>query len=207
MTQLAQRITTESEGSRSPGRPRSEQAEAAIIDATLELLGQRGIAGLSIEAVANLSGVAKTTIYRRWSSKSELILDALAKLKGPPVEPPGESVRDDLIFMATAVSRSVRHSSSGKLMCKLGAEVRGHPELAELYMARIVRPRRQVTHRVLDKGIAEGIIRPDIDRDLVTEMLIGPIFFAAQTRGRGISADGITNLVDILLAGMAPTRP
>src|SRR5438552_17303325 len=93
-----------SETGRAPGRPRSERAEKAIIDATLDLLVEEaGVAGLSIEAIAGRAGVGKTTIYRRWPNKEALIIDALASLKRPLPPVPGRSVREDLVVMARAV--------------------------------------------------------------------------------------------------------
>src|SRR4051812_27075223 len=98
MTQTSDQVTV-----RPPGRPRSERAARAIIDATLALLAEEGgVTGVSIEAVAARAGVGKTTIYRRWPNKEALIIDALADLKEPFPAPRGESARDDLIAIARA---------------------------------------------------------------------------------------------------------
>src|SRR6516164_9360358 len=86
--------------SRRPGRPRSEQAEQAIIEATLDLFGEQGFEGVCIEAVAARAGVGKATIYRRWPNKQELLLAALSSMKSPIPEPTG-SVRDDLVAHMT----------------------------------------------------------------------------------------------------------
>src|SRR5258708_35021930 len=95
--------TTEHRVPRPPGRPRSERAEQAIIEATLDLLiEESGVAGVTIEAVASRAGVGKTTIYRRWANKEALIVDALATLKEPVPPLAGVSVRDDLIMLARA---------------------------------------------------------------------------------------------------------
>ena len=66
-----------------PGRPRSEEADRAIIDAALDLFAESGAGGLCIEAVAARAGVGKSTIYRRWPGKEDLLVDALATLKSP----------------------------------------------------------------------------------------------------------------------------
>src|SRR5436190_22729254 len=84
---------------RRPGRPRSEQAEQAIIEATLDLFAEQGFEGVCVEAVAGRAGVGKATIYRRWPNKEELLLAALGSLKSPFPEPKGVSVREDLIAM------------------------------------------------------------------------------------------------------------
>ncbi len=88
---------------RRPGRPRSERADQAIIDAALSLFAESGPEGLCIEQVAARAGVGKATIYRRWPGKEDLLLDAIAALKAPLPEPAGRSVREDLVTLLTAM--------------------------------------------------------------------------------------------------------
>src|SRR6478752_9758109 len=98
--------TDETQAARPAGRPRSARAEKAIIEATLDLMGEgMSLAELSIEAIAARAGVGKTTIYRRWSNKEDLIVDALAQLKPPLPEMRGRSVREDLIGYLEVVQR------------------------------------------------------------------------------------------------------
>ncbi len=189
---------------RGPGRPRSEEAERAILDAALDLLASSGVSGLSIEAVAAHACVAKTTVYRRWSSKTELVLAALAQMKGPIVQPPGESVREDLLYMARYACRSWRETPEAEIFARLVAEAKQHPEIGEQYWQRIIKPRREVTHGVLRRGIEEGLIRPDADLELITEMLIAPVVMG-RLHGGGRMSDGqVEQLVDAVLAGWAP---
>ena len=94
---------------RRPGRPRSERAERAILDAALELFAESGVGGVCMEAVAARAGVGKATIYRRWPGKEDLLLDALALLKSPLPEP--------------AASRCARTSSRcSRVMCQDAAD-------------------------------------------------------------------------------------
>src|SRR6266702_1128101 len=81
---------------RRPGRPRSEEADRAIIDAALCVFAEHGVEGLCIEKVAAKAGVGKATIYRRWPGKEDLLLDAMAWLKAPLPVPAGRSVAEDL---------------------------------------------------------------------------------------------------------------
>src|SRR5215831_1536313 len=85
------------------GRPRSEQAEQAIIEATLDLFAEQGFEGVCVEAVAARAGVGKATIYRRWPNKEELLLAALGSMKSPIPEPKGVSVHDDLVAFLTVM--------------------------------------------------------------------------------------------------------
>src|SRR5215469_8174924 len=82
-----------------PGRPRSEKTDQAILDAALDAFAECGVEGVRCEDVAARAGVSKATIYRRWPGKEELLIAALAALKGPLPTPRGESARDDLIAM------------------------------------------------------------------------------------------------------------
>src|ERR1700734_4534515 len=90
---------------RRPGRPRSEQAEQAILEAAIEAVGDRGIDGVSCEDVAARAGVGKATLYRRWPGKEDLLIAAFAAMRRPLPEPLGESVREDLIRLLTVVAQ------------------------------------------------------------------------------------------------------
>src|SRR5262245_30385720 len=98
------------------GRPRSETAERAIIEATLDLIAADGLAAVSIEGVAAKAGVGKTTIYRRWPNKDALICDAAASLKAPLPELPGESVREDLLLLARAMQARPGNARTARLL-------------------------------------------------------------------------------------------
>jgi AcrR family transcriptional regulator len=189
---------------RPPGRPRSEQAEQVMLAAALDLFAEHGMAGLSIEAVAARAGVAKTTVYRRWSAKDELVLDALVRLRGPTLQPPGGSVRDDLVWLLTQMRRRWRQESTAPLMRRLIADADQHPGLVDEYWRRIIVPRREVLHGVLRRGIAEGAIRADADVDLLGDMLVAPLLLRTVIRPTALSDQQIADVVDTVLAGVRP---
>jgi AcrR family transcriptional regulator len=155
-----------------PGRPRSVRVDEAIIAAVIELLADGTTAeALSIEAVAAKAGVGKATIYRRWPNKDALLLDAVASLKGPPPELDGVSVREDLISLLHPVGR--RESTASVLPCLIG-ELKRSPLLHQCYQ-QVIEPRRQMMRDVLERGVATGELRPDLDLDVVIAMLVGPL--------------------------------
>ena len=78
-----QAVPLEEAAAKGPGRPRDPEADRAILEATIEILGEEGYEGLSIEGVAARAGVGKTTIYRRWTSKAELVVAAIQRYKSP----------------------------------------------------------------------------------------------------------------------------
>ena len=112
-----------------PGGPRAvEQAEQAIIEATLDLFAEQGFEGVCVEAVAARAGVGKATIYRRWPNKEELLLAAFGSLKSPFPEPGGVSVRDDLLAMVKVMcaDRADPRKARGTRCCSArGTSTRG----------------------------------------------------------------------------------
>lgn len=203
MTQITE--PTDSVAARPPGRPRSERAEKAIVDATLDLLVEEGgVAGVSIEAVAARAGVGKTTIYRRWPNKEELIIAALAALKAPLPEPGDGPIRDDLIALASAFL--VEKTDRKRVDCywSITGSAEKHPDLLDRFTREIVEPRRDHMRAVLRHGIETGELRADMDIELTMWLLMGPIVQRARAHGVGpIPADFAEKAVDTLLRGIA----
>jgi AcrR family transcriptional regulator len=194
---------------RGPGRPRSRRADEAIVEATVELLRRHGVGGLSIEGVAQRAGVAKTTVYRRWPSKHDLVLDVLARMRGPIPQPPaGQSVRDDLIhLLSAALSHHGAQARNSLLMRRLISEVETYPDLAQEYVARVVGPRRERLLEILRRGIHEGLIRPDANLDLAAEALMAPILIGAWIPfGPRLRPPQVPDLVDLVITGLSPHR-
>lgn len=190
---------------RPAGRPRSADAERRIRDAAVELLTERGIGGISMEAVAARAGVAKTTIYRRWPTKEEMIVAVVADLKGPPVPAPDRSVRDQLLDILRETGRQNRTGAWGPLMARLMMDGEEHPELVNAIWRQSVGPRRAHLASVLARGVVERLIRPDVDLELLVDMLVNPVIARARVRREPLTDDQIVQVVDILLAGVHPT--
>jgi AcrR family transcriptional regulator len=189
---------------RRPGRPRSEAADEAILAAAVDLLTEQGFLALTVEAVAARAGVAKTTVYRRWPNKDELVMDAVAGLKGAPPEPPGESVRGDLLFMLTCMRDAWFKARFGRLMGRLAADGIERPELYRAGKARFVAPRHAVLRRIIERGIAEGSIRDDISPEWMISMLGAPVISAALTHQDALPRRQLEFVVDTVLRGVAP---
>ena len=124
-TKQADRAGAEEAPARGRGRPRSEQADQAILDATLRMLGTHGVGGTTIEGVAADAGVGKTTIYRRWPTKTDLILAAISNIV-PPGEPPDTgSMAGDMAALAETQRRRLAGSTtlSTKSRCRSGSPI------------------------------------------------------------------------------------
>ncbi|MGW0485741.1 TetR/AcrR family transcriptional regulator [Nonomuraea sp. NPDC003214] len=194
---------------RPAGRPRSEKAEKAIVEATLDLIADgMGISELSIEAIAARAGVGKTTIYRRWSNKEDLVVDALATLKAPLPPLAGLSVRDDLIALVDVMRlESGRSMRSRCIMNVVMGEADRHPRLTERFFKRAVEPRRRAMEDVLARGVATGELDPDLDVEVGMALLSGAMVWYTKWGPAGdLPADLAERVVDRVLAGLLP-RP
>ncbi len=189
---------------RRPGRPRSEKAEHAIIQATLDLFAEHGAEGLCVEAIAAKAGVGKATVYRRWHGKEDLLLDALGSLKSPLPAPRGESVREDLIALLTVMSQDAADPRRTRQYTLLLGEGEKYPRLMARYAENFIEPRRNVIRSVLRRGIETGELRSDIDVEIAMHTLTG----AAMARGKCDTVPRTRKfaerIVDSLLLGLAP---
>jgi len=195
--------TADAEVARRPGRPRSEQADQAIIDAALSLFAESGPDGLCIERVAAKAGVGKATIYRRWPGKEDLLLDAIAALKAPMPEPAGRSAREDLVTLLGAMCRETADPPRARQFALLLGEGAKYPRLMARYVETVLEPRREVIRAVLRRGIASGELRPDIDVDAALFMLIGAVVARRGHEQHPVPPEYAERVVDELLRGLA----
>jgi AcrR family transcriptional regulator len=190
---------------RPPGRPRSADADHAIVEATLELLTESGVASLAIEQVAARAGVAKATIYRRWPNKEALILDALATVEDQPPALPGTSLRDDLLTLVIGlIGRSV-HPGRGQLYAWMVAESDRNPEIARKYKSIVVERRRRLLESVLRHWQEKGELRADVDIEVAELLVTAPmlVYRVHWNPGQEPPADLAVRLVDAALCGVA----
>jgi AcrR family transcriptional regulator len=192
---------------RRPGRPRSPEAHAAILRAALELAVEGGLRGLSMEAIAARAGVGKATIYRRWKSKEALFIEAIGSIALNPEVPDTGSARGDFeAASGAAVERMAPEAF--RVLPRLMADAADDPELLEALHAALVRPRRAAIATTLRRGIERGELRADLDVELVSEMLIGPLIARVLLSGGDPRAlDGLPMRVfETLLRGIGTGR-
>ena len=188
---------------RRPGRPRSERADQAIIEAALSLFAESGPEGLCIERVAARAGVGKATIYRRWPGKEDLLLDAIAALKAPLPEPGGHSVRDDLVALLDAMCQETADPRRAREFALLLGEGAKYPRLMARYVETVVEPRREVVRGVLRRGVASGELRPDLAVEAALFRLIGAVLGRGRYEQQAIPPGYPEQVVDELLQGLA----
>jgi AcrR family transcriptional regulator len=191
------------ETTRRPGRPRSEQAEQAIIEATLDVFAEKGFEGVCVELVATRAGVGKATIYRRWPNKEELLLAAFASLKSPFPEPKGVSVRDDLLAMVEVMCADKADPRKARRYALLLGEGEKYPRLMARYKETVVQPRRDAMRAVIRRGIETGELRPDTDVEIAMLSLTGAIMSLEKSQDGTFNGDFAARLVDGLLLGLS----
>jgi len=194
------------ETSRRPGRPRSEQAEQAIIEATLDVFAERGFEGVCVELVAARAGVGKATIYRRWPNKEELLLAAFGSLKSPFPEPKGVSVRDDLLAMVQVMCADKADPRRARRYALLLGEGEKYPRLMARYKETVVQPRRDAMRAVIRHGVETGELRPDTDVEIAMLTLTGAIMAQEKSPDGTFDGDFPVRLVDGLLQGLSARR-
>src|SRR5262249_47316408 len=187
-----------------PGRPRGERAAGAITDAALGVFGEWGPEGLYIERVAARAGVGKATIYRRWPGKEDLLLDALGALQNPLPEPAGESVRDDLVAILSAMRDSVADPRRAREVALLLGEGAKFPRLMARYVETMLEPRREVIRSVLRRGVATGELRAGADIEAALFMLTGAVIARGKYDPGSMPPGYVERVVDELLLGLAP---
>jgi AcrR family transcriptional regulator len=166
------------QGIRKPGRPRSAQAHKAILDATLVLLAEEGFQGLSIEEVAARAGVGKTTIYRRWSSKEELVIDALSAVQVDLSMVDTGNFRNDLVTLfKTAFQSMMARPLLEQLVVKIIGEYQTNPEIFQVFITQLIVPRFQQFRNMVEHAQARNEIRSDIDWTLIIELVSGSLYF------------------------------
>lgn len=158
---------------RKAGRPRSLQSHQAILEATLEVFAEEGLQGLSIEAIAERAGVGKTTIYRRWSSKEDMIKDALDLFRGDHPLPDTGNIREDLLYIAREARELFKRDPlMGKLLTKLIAEMKTKPEIYHAFYDKLASPRLQQFRQVVERAQERGELRQDMDATFMLYQIV-----------------------------------
>jgi AcrR family transcriptional regulator len=163
--------------SRKRGRPRSRRTEQAILAAASRVLAESGLAGLTIEGVAELAGVGKASIYRRWPSRGALAFDASVSdyMAGQPTRDTG-SLEGDLLATARDWIRTVRRLPWGRTLKGLIAEVQHDPSLAGAWRDRFVNRVREQRRSIVERAIQRGEMPAGSDPELVLDLLYGALY-------------------------------
>jgi AcrR family transcriptional regulator len=159
------------------GRPRSEESKAAILDAAWKLLKTTTLRDLSIEAIARESGVGKTTIYRWWSGKVAVVMDAFVENVMTVTPFPEKLSATEAITQQIASLIQAFSGEYGQIVAQIIAEGQADPEALASYRDRFIYPRRAAAKAIIQQGIENGEFDPNLDPELAIDVLYGAIYF------------------------------
>ncbi|GAA4610549.1 TetR/AcrR family transcriptional regulator [Actinoallomurus liliacearum] len=185
------------DGTRRPGRPRSEAARLAILKATHDELLERGYGGLTMEGIAARAGVGKQTIYRWWRSKADVALDSLLNVasEGIPIPDEGGLEADLSAFLSRTFGMQ---ESEGPVLKGLLAQSLLDPEFAEAFRDHFLAGRRAALRTVLNQAVARGEIPADADLGLLHDVVYGVLWYRLLFRTAPLddeAARGIASLI------------
>lgn len=183
------------------GRPRVEGArESEILDAALALLARVGYDRLTMDAVASEAKASKATLYRRWSTKSSLVVDALLRTKEAlqASDVDTGSLRGDLIAMATCHG-GLTDNKSAMLMAGVVTALHHDPDFAEEFRTRVLGSKIQVARDVFERAQARGEISADLDLDLLAPALAGIVLHRSFVLGLPADQTTVQRVVDEII--------
>jgi AcrR family transcriptional regulator len=158
------------------GRPRSEGCRQKVLAAADEVFAREGLAGMTVDAVAQSAGVGKATIYRWWPNKAAIVMEALlASTEAEVFVPMSPFPEEDLI---AKIRRTVAlfRGPKGRVVASLLGLAQSDPEIAEAYRQHLLGPRRAAMRAAIQRGIDAGLYREDIDVNLAIDILYGPLY-------------------------------
>jgi AcrR family transcriptional regulator len=196
---------SETKTTRRPGRPRRPTTGDAITRAALDLLAERGFQAATIEAIALRAGVGRNTIYRRWSSKEELIADALRELTTDFDAWGAEDLYSLLLNWLRDFARTFSDPLHGRLLAGVLGELQRNPVFADVYADRVVRPRREALLARLTEARERGELRPDADVQLIADLLGGALLLRLLPLGLPTAGETYAEeLLETIWRGIAP---
>ncbi len=190
---------------------RSESSRQAVLQATMDLLGDKppgpvSLQKLSIEGIARQAGVSKMTIYRWWPSKAELVIDSFVEnhIAQTPISKKGraiEALRAHLVALT-----KVYAGPEGRLVAQLLGECQFDAATLDAFKSRFWRGRQEAVEELIEQGKAEGDLREDIPNSTTAELLYAPIYFRLLLQTGELDVESTVAHVDAVLSGIAAKR-
>lgn len=184
-------------------KPR-DRVRQAVTDATRDLLREVGFARLTVDGIAERSGVGKATIYRWWSNRADVAMDTLLEERGPlgwfvQDRPAVENLRHQLLVATDFLS-----GSNGPIVAGLLGDVQHDAQIAQAFRQRFLAPLVELTRELLAAAVEEGDVRADLDHDVLIDSLTGPIYFRLLVTGEPLTPQTTLQMADTVLRGARP---
>jgi AcrR family transcriptional regulator len=182
------------------GRPRDPDMDQTILRATVELLSEVGYVRVTVAEVARLAGVSKPAIYRRWSQKSQLVVEAMVTQMRPGKDNDSGSAAEDLLALTEQLIATLTHTPLGRVLPGLVAEMAADPVLAASYRDLVIKPNQAQWRAAIGRGIARGQLTEQTDVDFVLNTLVGPLYFSLLITGEPIDPGYARTAVELIFA-------
>ena len=169
------------------GRPRNEQLHQAMLKAALDLVLELGFRGVSIEGIAERTGVGKTTLYRRWPNKAAVVMEAFIGLLGPASRFPENSSATESLRLQMQITARAFRGRVGALVKALLAEAQFDPDLAKAFRENWTLPRRKLVYEILENAVKQGEVRSEIDIEAAIDAFYAPLYYRLQMGTGSIS--------------------
>jgi AcrR family transcriptional regulator len=188
---------------RGRGRRPATEVRAEILEAAAELLFAEGMAGFTIEKVANLSGASKMTIYKWWPSKGALALDGYFHEVAPELTfADTGDIEADLRTQLHGFARVIRDSPAGRVIAELIGQAQSDPELKAAYLQRYSSPRRAMAVAAMENAKERGQLRASLDPETVVDQLWGACYHRLLLPDQPLTHEFVDALVDNLFRGI-----
>ncbi|MEC4762697.1 TetR/AcrR family transcriptional regulator [Mycobacterium sherrisii] len=186
-----------------PGRPRSQESQAAVLRATSELMHEVGLRAMTTEEIATRSGASKATIYKWWPNKYALAVEAfLTEMSVESADHDTGSALDDFRLAVRGMTRFYT-SDSGRAYAQLVGEAQFDPQVRAQLRDYLVGSRRKLVRAIWDRGVARGELRPDIDPEVAIDLIFGPVMYRLVAGHAPLDDASADAIVETAMRGLA----
>ncbi len=185
------------------GRPRNPTTSRRIQEVALELAYSGGIGNATVERIAEHTGVAKTTIYRRWPNAASIVMDGFLDEIGPLI------AYDEKHSIVGALKSNLRHlvnalkGRRGELLRHLIGAAQTSTELREAFLRQLIEPRRELARKAFKRGIETGELRPEANAEIILDLLYGAVYYRLFVSFKPFPAKFVDQIVDRVFQGLA----
>jgi AcrR family transcriptional regulator len=189
---------------RRPGRPRDVRAAGAILEASVAVLADKGPSGFTVDEVAARAGCGKATIYRRWPSRADLLVETAHHMGLEPPASDTGSLREDLVSVLAALGTKMRDTPTGRILPGIIAEASVDARMKQV-LAGFIDDRRRRPREMVERGIRRGELPADTDVDLLLDLMGGTVIYRELIACQPTDEPTVRALVDVVLAGFGAT--
>ncbi len=203
MSTLTKEMSAESVP-RGRGRPRDEEARARILEATLKVLENTCFPNATVDAIAEVAGVSKATIYRWWPTKAAVFIEALREATAQELPFPDTGNLEQDIHRQLQNFVKLLTGPRGRTFKAFIAAAQSDPEVAEAFRQLWIKPRRAQTKALLERHQRSGEMAADVNLEVVLDLLYGGFYFRLMAGHRPLTAAFAEETARTALAGITP---